>query len=559
MSDRGASRLKEMEQCRASFGGMAPRKLAILKDLETISLRRSREVFRLHEVLCFLRAYPDDASVLSQVERMIEGFDSRSDLRRHRDALADTGIAGTATHDRFFAPVALWVARRWPDRLTVDWKEIEDLRKLEPFLSLFALHAETPGLDEVPLSSREWLSRMKGPRETDAVFLLRRLAALPCDSFMRETIIDVLDISMVLSPGPGTPSRTRAVFRPERIHFQTRPLPHARPALLAEIARGPRSVRYATPRESGKLIELARGMMVTLHRDLDVFSYASEEDVRLADCGNSLVFAFIGFVPERRLMLETLYGYLLLKNGVPLGYGTVASLFGSSEIAYNVAETFRGGEAAFVFARLLACVKSFFGSDTFSLDRYQLGEGNDEALRSGAWWFYQKLGFRALDASVRRLMREERRRMKKDPRHRSSIATLKKLSAASVFFRLGRPRQDVLGALAPGNVGLRMIRYLAERFGSDRERAARVCSREAALLLGVRSLGSFSRGERLAWKRWSPLVVVLPRIERWSARDCRALVDVIRAKGGRRESEFLRRFDAHRRLRRALADVAAMG
>ena len=209
--------------------------------------------------------------------------------------------------------------------------------------------------------------------------------------------------------------------------------------------------------------------------------------------------------------------------------------------------------------RLLACAKRLFGSDTFSLDPYQLGEGNDEALRSGAWWFYQKLGFRSLDMSVLKLMAEELRRMKKDPGHRSPIPTLKKLSASSVFFRVGRPRRDVLGVLSLGNVGLRVIRHLAERFGSDRERAARVCSREAAELLGVRSLGSFSRGERLAWERWSPLVRVLPGIERWKARDRRALVDVIRAKGGRRESEFLRRFDAHGRLRRALAGLAAKG
>ena len=27
------------------------------------------------------------------------------------------------------------------------------------------------------------------------------------------------------------------------------------------------------------------------------------------------------------------------------------------------------------------------------IDPYQLGLENDDALKSGAWWFYQKLGF----------------------------------------------------------------------------------------------------------------------------------------------------------------------
>ena len=54
----------------------------------------------------------------------------------------------------------------------------------------------------------------------------------------------------------------------------------------------------------------------------------------------------------------------------------------------------------------------------------------------------------------------------------------------------------------------------------------------------------------------APLVLLLPGLGRWSAAERRALAAVIRAKGGRRESEFVRRFDAHSKLRYALAEVA---
>jgi hypothetical protein len=75
---------------------------------------------RLHEALCFIRAYPDDAAVLAQVQTMLAEFDRRSDLRAHRLALADSGIAGTALHYRFFAGQAQWLARRWPEKLRLD-------------------------------------------------------------------------------------------------------------------------------------------------------------------------------------------------------------------------------------------------------------------------------------------------------------------------------------------------------------------------------------------------------------------------------------------------------
>ena len=115
---------------------------------------------------------------------------------------------------------------------------------------------------------------------------------------------------------------------------------------------------------------------------------------------------------------------------------------------------------------------------------------------------------------------------------------------------------DVLGILPLPNVGLCVTDFLARRFGSDRERGDSECSREAGLLLGVRSLVGWSAGERLAWRRWAPLVCILPGLSRWSAAERRALAAVVRAKGGRRESDFVLRFDAHAKLRRAIRALA---
>jgi hypothetical protein len=45
-------------------------------------------------------------------------------------------------------------------------------------------------------------------------------------------------------------------------------------------------------------------------------------------------------------------------------------------------------------------------------------------------------------------------------------------------------------------------------------------------------------------------------VARWTAAERRELADVVRAKGGRRESEFVARFDRHARLRRAICALA---
>jgi hypothetical protein len=108
-------------------------------------------------------------------------------------------------------------------------------------------------------------------------------------------------------------------------------------------------------------------------------------------------------------------------------------------------------------------------------------------------------------------------------------------------------------------VGLAITDYLAARFGSDRERGERVCAQEAAALCGARAWRRWPADEQLWWTLWSPLLLILPGVERWSADEKAGLVQVVRAKGSRRESDFVRLFDAHRKLRAALRALVKSG
>jgi hypothetical protein len=548
-----AALLARLERLRTEYGAdAAHRKLDLLEGIERSRLPNARAVARLHEILCLWRAYPDDADVLAQVKRMLDGFERRPDLRRHRRELEDTGIAGTRIYFSFFPETAIWLARRWPQHLHVDWPNFRKEDLLDHCLQFLALWGETPGLDEEPLTCRGWTERMKGADETDAAFLMRRFAELDLDEFVRQTLIEEIDLPLRLEPGATTPTRTRAhtALPGQRVHYQTAPMMRGRPDLFAAAKGPPRSVRAVSVAQGRRLIDLARSAMVTRSRDLDVFRFGNPADVRVIDCGDGLSFVAVGVRPERRLLLEAVYAFLTLKNGVPIGYVLNSALFGSAEIAYNVFETFRGAEAGVVYGHVVAAVRHLFAADTFAIYPYQLGDGNREALDSGAWWFYQKIGFRPRDPDALRLMRKELARMKAKPRHRSSVATLRELARHNVYFHLRKPRDDIIGELRTSAIGLQVTDYLAGRFGSDRARGERVCAGEAAKRFGVRSFARWSPGERLAWRRWGPLLLLLRGVERWSAAERRAAVAVVRAKGGRRESDFAVRFDRHARLRR---------
>lgn len=298
------------------------------------------------------------------------------------------------------------------------------------------------------------------------------------------------------------------------------------------------------------MLDLARGVMVTRSRDLDAFAYGDRRDVRIVDDGEGLAFMINGVVPARRSLIPGTCGYLTLHNGVPVGYGDLILVGASAAVAFNTFETYRGGEAAWTFARLLAMIRHLFGTQSFVLHPYQLGYKNSEAIASGAWWFYFKLGFRPLAPEARRIMQEELASMKASPGHRSERATLRRLAASHLFFDLDPVRPAGLPPVA--EVGARVAQDLARRAGADRERALKACSSEAMHRLGLRSLQGFTADERIAWIRWSPLVVTMNGLQRWSAAEKRALVHVIRSKGGRREGEFVALFAAHPKLESAL-------
>ena len=544
--------LARLADLKARYGdGAARDKLEALRALAPARLVTAAQVRTLHEALCFLHAYPDDAEVFAQVDGMLQAFEARADLRAHRHRLVDSGIAGTDIVYPFHAPTARWLARRWGERLAIEWDAVEHPATLEGRLHLLALWSESPGLDEPPLEGRAWLDRLRG-RQSDAAFVIERCAAAPLTRPLSERFYDELGLTLRLSPARGTPSRTRARFPRPRLATRTAPFRRERPDLRRELRRPPRRIRAVGRRDAEVLIDLARESMVTRSRDLYSFAAADPRDVCLVDCGHGLELACIGVVPEFRLLLEAVYSFLLLQNGVPIGYALASALFRSSEVAYNVFESFRGGEAAHVYGRLLAAVRALFGVDTFTVFPYQLGHENDEGLESGAWWFYYKLGFRPRDPKALALARDEERRAARRPGYRTSLTKLRALVRANVFLDPDEPRDNVIGAFPTGSVGLSITDAVAARFGSDRELAAATCADEAADRLGAGDWRRFRAGERLFWERWAPLIGVLPGVERWTVAEKRALVDVVRAKGGHRESDYVALFDGHARLQAAL-------
>ena len=260
-----------------------------------------------------------------------------------------------------------------------------------------------------------------------------------------------------------------------------------------------------------------------------------------------LLFAFNGVTPDRRNLLAAIYGCLTIRNGVPIGYVQFDVL---GAWAASRSTRFRPIAAARRRSRWADARRDppCAWRDPFSVEPYQLGDGNDEGIDIG----------RVVVLLQARFSPSGRRRTAGDARRTRAAARQSRASLVTAHARTTRRGPCVLALRScacarPAAARGARCRHRRSTARCDcHRRQSRDPSIDDAHLreFGLRSLLGWNVAEREAWARWSPLLAALPGFTRWSGRERRALVPVVRAKAARRELDFLRAFPRHSRLRR---------
>jgi hypothetical protein len=196
------------------------------------------------------------------------------------------------------------------------------------------------------------------------------------------------------------------------------------------------------------------------------------------------------------------------------------------------------------------------GTTCISVYPYQLGKDNDEAIESGAFWFYRKLGFRPGRADLRELVEREEKKIVADPKYRTPARTLKRLAAEHVFYELpGREHlRNEVGAwdrFSTRNIGLRVNRQMAREFGGDVGRMRDHSRSALERILGV-STSSWTPLEKTAFDNFALVLADVPGLRAWTREEKEDLVRIICAKAKPDEMLYLHLTQRHQRLRKAL-------
>lgn len=522
--------LAQLERARLRFEPPESAQTASL--IAAVSRERFSDpalLIRFHEALLFLRAYPASPEVAREADLALLSFAERTAGVPGLDEPEISGIAGTAFSAVFSYDVARRLASAYPARIDVDWEGYEIARLAR------CLPAAVPLVDEDSVEANvpylEWLHAAKPDGQSDVGWLLQRLTP---------ERYDALDLPLRWNLGDSDVTRSRARTRSgEPLFLQETPLIKRRDTSIADAGPDLRVTALNTA-DGAAVIAETTAASATRYRELHGFTHGDPAHVTRAGAGRGVAFYVWGVPPEHRLPLRAYQCGLIARNDVPVGYFETLTLFDRMEVGFNIYYTFREGESAWIYARLLRLFRQLMPVTCFSVDAYQVGHLNDEAIQSGAFWFYRKLDFRPVEPEAARLLAIEERKIAKDPAHRTAPARLRKLAASAMVYAGDR----TWDTFRVRNVGLAVAQRMAERYGGDREQMQRSANESVARALGIEP-GSVPED-------WAVVLSLIPDLEQWGADDKDALGAILRAKASAGEFEYVRLTAGHARLRQEL-------
>ncbi len=560
MRESLASRLSELEASKLRYGrGCAALVEGLMVSLKITSFHDAESLIRVHDALLFLRTFPQSRKIVQLTEGLLSGIALQIARLRDSDSAKNlldseqfSGIAGTAINDRFTYEVMCWLVQCHLKQLSIDWDWDEQGRQMAVNLPRFLPLLADDSLVEADTPFLEWMQRAAGGADRILPWLLQRLENAPGTMLEKTAWYDALKISVSWNLGNSTASRTHARRNPRTMYFHREPLIRRKEVSLSdEISSPPLPMRRLPKPEGEDVLDMVRDALTVRYRELYGTTRGDPESVVEANVGRGVHIFLWGLPPHRRLPLRAYHAGITFKNGVPINYIEGISLFEWMEVGFNTFYAFRDGETAWIYSKVLHLLHQLTDVTSFSVYPYQLGDKNEEAIRSGAFWFYRKLGFRPGRPELLAITRREEAKIATRDGYKTSARTLRKLAAAHVFYEFGDRPRGLWDRFSVRSIGLSVQQRMAEEFDGDPGKMRRRVSAALSKELRVTTT-TWSAFERSAFDDFAFVLSLVPDLRRWSGIQKQGLIAIIRAKVSADESTYLRLLQQHTALREAL-------
>jgi hypothetical protein len=542
----------------------------LLTQLSKFQFTEPHQLVRFHECLLFLRAFPHSRSLNSRVENQLNTFHQRvSKLRVSHanmslfDDFDTSGIAGTTMQDTLSFDVAQRFVRRIPRNIEVAWDDYWDDDQSERargsiwprFIPLLEEDSDV----EANIRWRSWLDSARG-RKHPLFWLIQRFAQLPLPDRQRAELYDSLHLPVRWRLENLKLSRTRNWIRPRRFYFHSGPLiQRSEVSLSHELAQPAPKFEKLSLVAGESVMNAIHEVMVVRYRELYGTTLGDPRSVVRADLGRGVIMHFWGLPASRRLPLRAYIAGYTLKNGVPINYIEAIGLCEWIEVGFNTFYTYRQGETAWIYAQALRCLHALTAAKCISIYPYQIGQNNDEAIDSGAFWFYRKLGFRSGRADLRRLCEREEERIAANRHYKTPARLLRRLAEAHMFYDICPSAEISLAFATEGpwdtfsthNLGLLINRRMSRDFNGNSQEIRKASANTTIRALRINA-SRWSRSQIHSLGNWSLILAQIPDLSSWTPAEKDQLIKIIRAKSALNEMPYLRHTQHHPRLRAEL-------
>lgn len=466
-------------------------KTALLQQLQQLTVADTSLIKKYHDCLLFLQACPGNPRMLQlarhEMERLCNAaaaiFNGTSVQKQA--ALNGTGIYGTTHVSTFSFEINDWLLQNFDMTISLH-SSGAGYESINSILELLLPRKEYQLVTQPQCSLPQHIHKLTGNSNNYAAlrWLLQTLQRQCSSAQLRDHLFNQLNVFTAWKLEHPFFNRSFARALPlSKIHF------YKKEFILQNTGRYIRKKIkppvFLTEADKKKLLDTARTMLALHYREIDTVSYCDPAAVTYFDMGNGISIALYTMQPQHRFSIESYIGYMAFVNSVPAAYGGGWLLGHRCKIGINIFPALRGGNSSLVFAAVLRLYHSYYNANRFVVKPYQFGKNNADGLRSGAFWFYYKLGFRPVTAALKKIAADENEKKQQQPAYRTPVAVLKQFTAAPVELVLDKNSYPVYDG---GDISKAITNAIIKNFAGNREKALQYCKKELKKFMTVHQI-----------------------------------------------------------------------
>lgn len=395
--------LQKLQEIKAEFNSAAAQqKLLLIEKLSRQKPYSAKSLKGAHDVLLFIRAFPDSRKILESATNGLQRIKHFLYAYSRSKSLINSGLEFTVLSWKPSRHALLWLLRHSKDlHYTVNSK-----KKMEELTALLCFKTEWVSLLDIRISFAEWMKQLTGNQQKGTAMALKnwlcRFEKPNTEPPILDYLFDSLSMKITCSVF-GNSSITSNSILTGQYHFYSQ-----KPELKPHEKLSPVNIKGKV---SESILNSIKAALYARQKETDPVTYADERFLIGVKTEDGFTVYLLSMKPEYRLPLESYIGFMVYSNGIPVSYGGAWIFYTRCEFGINIFEQFRGGPSARILNLLMNTYSHLYGIKTFLIPPYQFGAGNREGIKSAAFWFYYKMGFRPEDKNLKLLaMREWNKR-----------------------------------------------------------------------------------------------------------------------------------------------------